>query len=173
MKGKEPDLNHVSAFDAWLDSIVEETKTFVVRLSDGRPPLVFRKTRNWDDLNAIKERVKKAILSVTDNAYPPAWKPFLASDITPVGQSVWMADRHVGYLEWRDCDEPAEAGPQFRKLGEQWQEEVLVPISSSEFAFLKMSAKDPHGFQSLSQAFFDNVGVGWSASDANHFREAA
>lgn len=168
---KEPDLTYTSDFDAFIDGIVEETATFVVRLTDGRPPLVFRKTRNWDDLEVLKARVAKVIKMVQDRSMPATWKPFIGSNIAPVGHAVWFADRHVGYLKWFDCEKPETEGPQFRKVGEQWQEERIVEAPSSELTFIKMSAKDPHGFQSLHQAFFENVGVGWTSTDAAYFRK--
>lgn len=168
----EPDLNFTSEFDSFIDSIANETSTFVVRLTDGRPALVFRKTRDWDELAMVKDQVGKAIRSVQENTFPEAWRAFIGSDITPVGHAKWFSLHHVGYLKWIDCDEPGEETAAYRKVGDKWQEEVLIEAPSGELTFLKMSKKDPYAFQSLHHAFFSNVGVGWTSDDARYFRKA-
>lgn len=167
---KEPNFDAPSDLESWIESLSQEVAHFYIRLSDGRPTLVFKKTGNWDELEEIKRRVKKAVQAVAENNCPAEWKKFIGQSLVPVGHAEWMANRHVGYLKWVDCDEPAEPGPTHRQLGEQWQEEILIPAKSETLTFLKMSHKDPLGFQSLSQAFFENVGVSWTSDDARYFR---
>jgi len=60
---------------------------------------------------------------------PYEWGWFKDHLVDPAKVPVKTGDVHVhrsGCLKWFNCDEPETGGPQFRKVGEQWQEERLV-----------------------------------------------
>lgn len=166
----------LSEFDAYLENIAAKPATFAVRMFNGRPSLVFRRTIHHDEVKRIKDDALKAIQAVIENNYPSAWKPWIPNDLTVIGRAKHFAERHVGVLKWFDCDEPTEEQKgleSFRQVGEQWQEERIVEEKWDELHFLMMAKRDGHGFQSLIDGMNEQLGVGYTSSDVTRFQREA
>lgn len=160
-------------FDQYLELISKKPTTFAIRLTDGRPALVFRRTVDFSEISQIKDKAVKATLAVMENNCPPAWKPYLKGDPSIAGRAVHFAERHVGYLKWVDCDQPETPGTNHRKIGEQWQEERIVEERWETLQFLVMAAHDGEAFRALIDGLNAEIGVGVTSDDVSYFQREA
>jgi hypothetical protein len=138
-----------SIFDSYLENITSRPSTFAVYL-ENRPTLVFKRTEDWDEMQAIRLAAINQVKAARDGNVHAAWKKYIGSDLAVVGRVTHLARRHVGLLV----------------------EGKLKATPLGELDFLKMAKIDPHGFSALMEAFNDEIGVGWTVEDRDYFREA-
>ncbi len=166
-----------TCFDEIMAEADSHAPNFRIKLTSYPHEFVFRRTRGWDDYRAIRDKAAEVVKATMKRIQPEEFMAVTGSDMLPVLRSVHFSMRHVGFIKtvWSPCDEPSEPSDVFRKTASGWQvkEEKFVDEPWGELSFLKLSQKDPHGFQSMVDALDAHISVGWSVEDRDYFREAA
>lgn len=132
-----------------MESISTKPSSFVVIL-EGRPTFVFRRTKDWEELQSIRTAAVNQARCASKNQVHQEWIPYIGSDPSVVGRAVHLAKRHMGFIV------------DGKVVNEVW----------GELNFLKMAKADPHGFDTLMEAIAGEVTVGWTIEDRDYFREA-
>lgn len=137
-----------SVFDAYIESVSKKPTTFVVALND-RPAFVFRRTTAWDEMQSIRLAAINQTKAAQDGNIHAEMKKYLGQDPSVMGRAVHLAKRHVGFMG----------------------DDGLIEEPWGEAQFIRLSAIDSYGFNSLMEAVNEEIGVGWTVEDRNYFRE--
>lgn len=151
----------LSCFDEYMGKLDARKPFFWVQISTFPHEFVFRHTRDWDDYKTIRSDAAKQLKAVTSNTILDSWRPFIGSDMLPVLRAVHLAKRHIGFRKAipGEEDEPTT----YVDIAEPWE----------TLHFLKMSVRDPHGFQALVDALDAHIASGWQVDDLDYFRSDA